>query len=72
VVPITITSKEEPGGWVGYQYGANNTFVVYPQGSNTKICISYIDITLYYTEGTATQFIIVALCTVTQFIIVAL
>jgi len=48
----TFLSQEYDGGWRGYQYGANNTFtVVLADEFQNSICLSYVNMTLFYSPG---------------------
>ena len=48
----TFTSSEYDGGWRGYQYGGNNTFlVVLADEFQNSVCLSYVNLTLFYTPG---------------------
>jgi hypothetical protein len=53
LLPYNISSGVKAGGWFGYQYqGSNSLQLSTPIDHTNGACISFIDIYLYYVEGT--------------------
>ncbi len=50
VTLVNLTSPEKPF-WNGYHHGGNNTLSLTSSNKTNGVCISYIDLTLVYTEG---------------------